>query len=884
MSFLALKEDGSGQQAVRVSIEGFSVEFVSDSAMVGTTADGRRRILCLPPMGEGIVFEERVNIPEATVDVTSNRITLTETEDDDISQLFNATAETETELRSTALENTTQLVVESEVGFAAGDVVHLGTEAMLVQATSAGLLHLSQRAYWDTVAQAHYSDDASVGGGFRIVSSSPLRVRGRRVRIFLYGEGDDPQGDGTQVWLGKATSNPQLDSAGTSWSFSADSIAAVLRTKLGAEIESALAPRGIYYHWASPLVISITEIGGAGLVGVIKLCGFFETQAEFLAELQTRLDVLHDSSGADCTYTPTLLGDGTWTISIVIGATTADLAIVVNSPADGIPTTALGIFSMVDVDGDPITSIATGDTVLLSFPPAVDDSGAALSGARLVPRGFYGLPAHNVGTLNLTYSDSTQQTDFPEDRIYLAAPVSNDWTAVQIAWPGGAQTSDTITSTSPASNWIAVRVARDRPGHVYTSSALPSIKTGRTIANGTLADFIQGVIANSPRFANRMSLPAIWQSDLADILDIRAVLDDAAQGRAFLTHRRYTIFSSQDFDKYLSMHLRMLNCYPAIDSDGRLTFRRFEMPNASTAAVWDLSDEVWTDTLATLAPEDQGVYNAVKIKTGYDALADKHTGREFRVIDARAYAEEQELHELEIAPQSIVGAGVVGTDTGFQEITNDEAATIADALLGYFATPYKVVQGISVPWTFFEVRCGDVVQISSEYLPGFDGLRPMTDVVGIVVSRRWQFGDHFGTLDIMVSSQNVAGYAPSAYVGLSAFSNVSGNTWDITITTGRYAPEGYSEDDFFAVGDLVRLTEYDSEAPTEYAGTVASVNASTHVIRVTFTGALTTPGNKRWWLAFQSFSALTTAQRVYCVIAGADGRIGGTDRARTFAP
>jgi hypothetical protein len=874
MSHQALLDDGSGSIGVRVVIPGLAVEFVSDPQMEGTTSDGRRRIYCLPPAGEGLVIEERINIPEATADVTANRITLNETDDEDLGQLFNALATTETYLLSTIQVNGTQIPVLSETGFAAGDVVHLGTEAILIASVSSQMLHVQARGHWGTVAQAHYSDDVNVGGGLRVVSSSPTRIRGRRFIVYMYGEGDDPQGDGTEVWRGRVTSEATLTDNAAAYTFNVDGILSVLRNKVGSEMEAGAAPRGAYYHWAAPLQIQIVEDGAPG--DSLEFYGFDETQLDFLRRLQARLDL--NTVSLDSVYTVIAEGDA-WNIMVTVGASTTDVQVFIHSVADA---TEVTFTRWKDADGDPAPTLVAGASYTIDM---INSGGVRGSGARTVPRGFFGIPIENFETLNPFYSDESQQEAFPDNRVYLATPVSADWTAVQIKWAtsiaahgfGDGETVD-ILSFSTADNWIAPRQVRIAPGAAYNAASLPEIKFGRTIAVGSLADFIQNLTHDAPTFANRLTLPAIWEDDFADMTEIRAVLDSAAGSRRFLRERIFTVFSPTDVDKILSHHARALSCYPCLDATGRITFRRFEVPNPSATTVSALDDEVWSDQLANLAPEEQGTFNVVVVKRGYSALDDKHTLRPLEVHDWRAFSDEQEQHPLEIAMQSTAVAGDAS-------LTEEDAESMGLPLLGYFASPYKVVQGIAVTWQLFSVRCGQAVSITSQYLPSLStGLRPMTDVVGIVVSRRFALGEPFGLLDIIVSPQNIAGYSPAAYIRTSSISFVSGTTYDVTITTGRYAPDGFAEDEFFIDGDKVRLVQYDSETPTEYTGTIVSVNTSTHVARILFDSLLASPGSSEWWLVGQSYSAITTGQRVYCVIAGNDGTIGsGAARARTFS-
>ncbi len=246
MTFERLKETGSGSIAVRIVIEGLAVEPVSDPAMEKTLSDGRRRVYCINLEEAGIVIEENVNIPEAVIDASGVTVKLFETDDEALAGVFQHRPSIERFVTSTVTEAATTISLLGTSGLAEGDVVHLGTEAMKITAAPGAASITVQRAYWDTIAQQHWSGTASVPQ--RALTNRPLRVRNRRVYLYLYGDGDDLQGDGGNggepVWRGTVTSEPGLDEAGNVWVLMLDSIAARLDAKLGGELESPMRPRG----------------------------------------------------------------------------------------------------------------------------------------------------------------------------------------------------------------------------------------------------------------------------------------------------------------------------------------------------------------------------------------------------------------------------------------------------------------------------------------------------------------------------------------------------------------------------------------------------------------------------------------------------------------
>ncbi len=870
MSWQSFLDEGSGGVAFRVSVEGLAIEFVTDPALEQTTTDARRRVLCMD--WKGIVLDEKVNIPEATIDVAGNRIELYETEDEDLSSLFMARASVETVLAASATVTANVLTVTNASGIAAGDVAHIGTEAIKVLAVSGNAIAVASRGYWGTTAQAHYSADSAANGQLTKLRDRHRRLRGRRVRIYAYGEGDDPTGDGTQIWLGIVQTEAALDDHGIKWSFQCENIAAALRTKLGNDLANPLSPRGIYYHWAAPLAVFIAETGTANRFAQMGLFfGFYETQQAFISALQAWLDAR--TAAFACVYRVVPDEGGTWSIEIVVTAPVTDVDMRIQSDVDGRILDA----KWLDSSG----AVATAFTVGQSY--RLDWTDVTVPGARGVPRGRFGMGSSHSRpgggtTINPNMADETQREAFPETRIYVSHPIANDWSGVTVEW-GGDQgaVGYLIVGRNTATNSIEIQqpqlaVFGLQGAATYTPAMMPSIKPARTLGIGTIADLRDAIVLNAPVYANRGATPWLTDGDIADWTNVVAA---ASRGLPFLEQRTFLIYQAGDLAEYLAHHFRLYSVFPILDDEGKIALKRFEVPNASTADITVIDDEVLEGSWATLSPDDQGSVNTVVLKLGYDPREDKHA-RTITIVDQDAYTDDHETRALEVEPKSI---------TAYESrLTPEEAAQIFMPVLGYFGAPVLTVT-ISVTWQLFPLRLGDVVSLTSQHLPAFTGVRPMSEIVGVVVGRRWVTGEASGQLRVLVTDQNVAGYSPAAYIGSSAFSNVAGNTWDITITTGRYAPSGHTEDEFFVATDVVRLVQYDSVSPVEYTGTVVSVNTTTHVIRVTFTSALSSPGTSTWWLQFASYSAITTDQRTYCVIASDDERIGGTSTAaRTFAP
>jgi hypothetical protein len=117
------------------------------------------------------------------------------------------------------------------------------------------------------------------------------------------------------------------------------------------------------------------------------------------------------------------------------------------------------------------------------------------------------------------------------------------------------------------------------------------------------------------------------------------------------------------------------------------------------------------------------------------------------------------------------------------------------------------------------------VGFSSRRIPSpVTGRRGVEGVAGLVIARRWELDRGRGTLTLMVSDDQIAGYAPSAFcdIGSADVSNISGFIYEIsfelTDESGEsMAQSGISLDNYFPAGSRVELLAWDSS-------TVAAVN------------------------------------------------------------
>ena len=255
MSWASILATGSGKLGVRIAIEGLPIEFVSDPSLerAGDLANGiPERVYCLQLFGEDgspIELAEDVNVPEAVLEGTGGRITLFETKAEHLSQVFGRSPSLTRFLVESVDEAADTLTLLSTDGIAEGDILHAGTEAMLVLSWLSATEIEVERGVLNTIPRALWtSDDPTGEGATLMLTDVPLRTRGRRIRFYVYGSADDPQGDGGNggepIWRGVVSMEPRLDE--TKWSIGWDPVSSLFDTDMGVELELPQTPRGIF--------------------------------------------------------------------------------------------------------------------------------------------------------------------------------------------------------------------------------------------------------------------------------------------------------------------------------------------------------------------------------------------------------------------------------------------------------------------------------------------------------------------------------------------------------------------------------------------------------------------------------------------------------------
>lgn len=863
---------GSGKVAYRLQIEGIQYEFVTDSTMARSLSDGRSRVVGL--LRDGIREGEKIDIARATVDGGSFDAKIA-----DISGIptlqFEQRPTKQTWMTANLSTTGTSMTVASSAGWVSGDMVYVGTETMKVDGSPPDSTHLNlvaagtRTAQWDSIAQAHYATSGVSGGALPplpIVTNRPLTMQGRRCKLFAYGEGDDPQGNGTQVLLGRCKTGARLDSIAT-WSITIESITAILDQELGADTEDPVTPRGIYYPWSSPLVLTVQLLSN-GLVtgsvdsdGVVKVFGFYESQEDFVAEVNTQLAF---ASGWATSVRAEVCQDG-WQITITTASASPKYVRIYKngSPIDEHTDVA---FLASDADGQ-LDEVVANQTAYKRFRAAV-------------PRGVYGRPADPGNPA----ADPYQATTYPNDRVYLAGAFTPDalTVAALVDWPEAGGKRHTFPSPDgyhSADRWVRLRPwsTRTPDTHAYVAYGgalgLPTLRFGRSYnslgfaapGGGTLTDLLTTITTNSATYMNLGSMPDLRSTDF-DLTEIATTVAAASAGSQYLSARDYYSFAPKKLSEALAAEAQILGCYWCLSSSGTLTLKRVSVPGIGDVSdSIDANDQVGFPKLEISDPK--GPINTIRLHTNYDPVEDQHGGPPVTVRFMPGLSVSKTANAAEIKPV-FEGAGDL----------SDSASAAVRSAMGIFAIlgfPYDIVY-VDVPFTKHGVRCGSTVSLTSAQLPNSSGTRGVTNAPALVIAREFRHGTARGSLTLLYVRNRVRGYAPA--MRIASASNTAGTTWSLTLDAAppsggsvNYLPDhAPNASDWFEVGDRIRIWQWDATSPTVRVGTVDSVAGL--LMTVTLTAAWGGLGSDEYILGYNvaSTAGLQSGQREYAFMAGTD--------------
>lgn len=902
MSLARITATGRGKLNARLEIEGWPVQPVTRQSMVQALGDGRARVLGLTL--QGLKLGARLNLPTGKIEAEGFRVHCVDvSRSRDIIRGFRAKPTLRTYLSAYVSKSATTIPVFSTDGWPSSGVLHIGTEAIEYSGTTSTSFTGCSRGHWRTVPQAHFTQGTSAAFeadsaalAYPEVTDRPTTIEGRRAWLWLYGEGDDPQGDGTQRWQGQCATSPKFE--GQQVSFAVDPPTSILQQQIGGDVVAPVGIRGVYYPWSAPLVLALSLGTGAGRYTttggtpvVVKLVGFYETNEAFCDALSDEIAsataaaswgsfgtivARPTSSGWDLLYT-TPSSSPKWVgvndeLADRIGAEARRLAL-----GESVDVPLLGQW-VVESSGEPTTDEVSASTrYVYAF-------------ASPYPRAYFGdtTPWTMADPTGGTFTDPTQRSTYPGAKIFLGGllALSTDMVLAEEADPPMFSRVGTV-STSEQS-------VKMGSGDVSTFRAFdPStrFRIGRLIARGNVGDLVQALIATSPDVANAGAMPLVTGDDIdldaADVND--AIVTPAVSDRAFVAFGQDTTL-----EDLIGAELVAAGMHWTISTSGQLGARRARLAAATEAASHRVAVDPTSFTgkkpiggVPTLEEAATwGFVSDLAYLTGYDVLEDEHTGPEIRFVNVRARAPNRSAKKLELAQKSIPGArftytGPRGGTEG--EPTQEEVGQIARFWLGILGGSYDVLQ-LPVPATLFDAGLGDSIAVSSKYIPDDDGTLGVTAKLGVLIGFSWDIDSMSGKLELLLHSREIAGYAPEFEV--TGQTNTSGNTWELTLDVAAESDEPL--DTWYEAGDLVRVEQWNTLTPTTRFGTVVSVDGDAGTIVVTFSASWT-PGSDAWTLRPQSSQDHARASNLwrFAYVANSTGRVVYGDEngnAQVFAP
>lgn len=877
---------GQGKVSYRLQIEGCRYEFVTDSSMETTTGDGRQRVVGLKR--DGLAIREDIDVVNAKIKA-GGFTALIEDVAGKPSLAFAKFPTRRTWLNTSVFgTSSTVMAVASSAGWTAGDVIHVGTEAMLISSVGVNLLHVvGGRGHWTTAAQAHYGADGTNTNAPEVVDEI-VTYQSRRVRLFAYGDGDSPTSDGTQIFLGRVAKDASLERA-TTWGLTIDPISSVLDQDIGEDLNEDMSSRGVYYSWAAPCVVILSESNDTSIRGttgngpeIVSLCGFYETQEAFVAALNT--EIATATTGWSSTYRAVVTDRG-WRLEMTTASASPKCprAEVRDVHHDD---TSAGVELLrrlgVPLFDDPVVSETVGasETVVLEVEGPV-------------PRGAFGRP----GFLE-RYSRPELALTYPDGRIYLsgsAVPTATS-SAFRVSMPG-IEPRRTRLDGDPGPGYSAsdryvdiVRLVRD-DGRTYHWTAYGGIwgqvgvRFARNFASGDLYDFIAGITTASPDGANLGSVPDLRATDF-DLAEISATVAAQAAGSTYLMSRDYVSTSSKSLKAALAAEAQLLRAAWCFDEEGKLTLRRIAAPtlgDVSTATI-DGSKVLTGKGFPGWDRELYGTVNVLRMRTGYDPETDEYTGRDIVVRNVPGFAVNKKVRQVTIEPTFRSSSEDI-------ELAAAAATAAAAASFAIYGNAYAIAT-VPVGMQCFSVRTLDTVRLTSAQLPNENtGARGLTDRACLVIGKRFNLETGMGQLSLLYSLGRFAGYAPAMRV--TAATVVSGNTWDLTLGASPpsagsidYLPaDAPNADDWFEVGHKIRAWDWNTATPTILSGDVITVAGL--LMRVTFTGAgFTGYGVDEWIIGYDvaGTSGFATTQEPYAFMAGTDLRIDFDEPAQILGP
>lgn len=753
------------------------------------------------------------------------------------------------------------------LGWPASGTVWLDSEAIDYTGlgTSPNRFTGCTRARLDSAPQKHY---VSTGGYTRYpeVSNRPQTMAGCRAWLYRYEQTDDPQGNGTLYWRGIVTKDPVYD--GASWSLSIEPLTVLLERSVNADIANSARPRGIYYPDDSYFNLTLSSDAISGTLP-INLRGFWESNQDFIDDINAAISASSFETNNRCRMTAVADGDSSWHLEMLANTGCANVRVSVGRLTRTGANSIEPVFNPYPVDdaddpfAEPVEGGYVAGTTYFWYPQP-----ESAPGAGGVPRGIFGFS--RLGRPGVPAGTN------PNTRIYLGGGIDlTGLTGAMIEWKefgsfSGDESYHAVLSYSASTRYIDFSRSVDRTEgtlFAWTPALLPEIRFGRSYGTGSLGNFLKGIVDAVPGALNLGAVPPLRSDDFeATLPSVFPAISDRIVNR-----RGYTSFGSSDLMDIIKPECLLAGYGLGLNATGQIRFYLVQPPNTGAIVSGTLTTTGYVISSPTgdvsWQPMGRGTANQVTLLRGYRSQDDDYAERPVTVRDVAAFGMSPRPLSIKIEPKSFI----VPTES-YSEVV--EAARRQFAL---FAYPYAHTV-VPTDIRFAARAHGDVVYVTSSRIPDVStGTLGVSNLPMLVTGFEKSPYDPQVKLHGITIADKLAGYVPEFQI-LSE-SNVSGNTWDLTLDMGTLTAS-----DYFAAGYGVRVWEFDGTGSL-VKGAVVSVTGS--VVRVTFGTSAAAITTGTWVLGWYSADdGIAAEQEFHAYLADSSQSIntgGGFIQAKVFS-
>lgn len=910
MSWSQIVAGGSGFVAYRLSIEGWPVMWTSDPHVTATTIAAGRAIQPGLSM-EGLSIRERAILRDAWIDCSGMQVTIvpSSARDDTLDGFTRDSRPVGLLLASGSVPgiDASSTTWATRPATLPAGYYHVGTETVYCNGAN-GIT----RAQWDTSAQAHYTlIENDIVNPVPIYTWPPNMV-GRRANLYAYGEADDPTGEGTVIWRGLVARPPRMGRDGMSWTIALDPIIRLLDQKILNNVERDYRARGIYHSDVAPVMVQMSAYHATNN-GVFTAFakGFFETDKE-------RIDAINAALAA------------AWT-----GAETGFKNAVTNPTAadnDGLP-----VYSATLVAGDTMFSIEVVDLlsgdVFLSAPSTLGNSQFP-NGARFPAAGTVSVPSgdtngafaihgirerlppwgYPLATTRALLGSGVFETDnqltraykrqatytgpsYPVSRIYLdkvdglvagarlAIINEDDGKAILLA----------LTQVNATERYVVadVQFQDTRVSQLWLSEAISFKPIVMLAERGNWATFLNEVILAAP-LAPVDSRPHLTHFDV-NVVEM-LIAWETMSFDPYWADRDYIFANPVAIKDVLRPELMATGMMLSMTGSARIGV--VPLPNISPQRA---ADHVLTDR-EILVPADglygewptweaqaDGTVNTLTAKLGLNwATGDTDESLTYTIRNVNSIAEMRSVTSasVDLEPKS----------TPHERSTSSSSERPLGQVIAESVWPYMRAVGtnyatvtVCVPFTCFDIRVGQIVEVTSEWIPDGLGRRGVASKKAVCIERNWNLDPSSGrmgrlTLWFSRDAGKSAGYCPTGRV--TAQTDLGGNRWRLTFASSNSRNVAWSESGdgnvakHFAPNDLVRIQQAGVTGRVGTTGTVVVVDSVAGTVEVQLVAAWA-PGSSTWNVSFLEASSVPR-QQLYAYVGDANAQLVDGSAARQF--